>query len=522
MAEAFFAPLLEVCEMHDNNILEMQNITKYFPGVIALKCVKFSVARGEIHGLVGENGAGKSTLIKVLTGILHHDDGAIEFNDQSINKHTPLQIQKMGISTIYQELNLIPELSVAENIFLGCEPKKLGMIDWKAIYKKAKDVMDDLNIDIDVKKPISSYGTAMQQMVAIARAVTADAKLVVMDEPTSSLDTKEVKVLFELIERLKSKNVAIIFISHNIDEVFDLCSKISIMRDGEMVGTYASAEMDHIRLVSIMIGQDASKILMGERNIQLDREKGETLLKAECISSGMKLKKIDFEIGQGEGVGIAGLLGSGRTEFANIVFGVDSGYQGSLGYRSKVNHIKNPRQAIKDGIAFLSEDRKVQGIIPNMTIKENVTLANLKKISKWGIISLKKEKEITKKYIDLLRIKTPGMNQKIKNLSGGNQQKVLLARWLSLNPQLFILDEPTRGIDVGAKAEIINIINDLLTRKISVLMISSEINELQQVCDRIVIFRNGSSVCELKGDEIVEERIVKAIAESEGTGGVIS
>ncbi|QQK07788.1 sugar ABC transporter ATP-binding protein [Miniphocaeibacter halophilus] len=492
-------------------ILEMKNIEKSFPGVKALKNVDFSVAEGEVHALMGENGAGKSTLIKVLTGVYGKDSGDIMFQGKSINPKSTLEAQEEGISTIYQELNLSPFQTVYENIYLGREIKnKYGSLDRKQMRAGAKELLSDMGLHIDVDVPLRKYSTAIQQMVAIARAVSTKAKLVIMDEPTSSLDTKEVRVLFDVINRLKSQGIAIIFISHRLDEVFEICGHVTILKDGELVGDYSIEDLDQMKLVSLMIGREA---------VTLERKKDkytfrdvDELVKMEDIHFETKLNGIGISIKKGEVLGLAGLLGSGRTELANVLFGEIRPDKGNIYWLDKKVSLKNPQMAIKLGMGFCTEDRKVEGIFPEMTVKENMTVALLPQISKHGIISNKKEEELTQYYIDKLRIKTPSMDQLIGNLSGGNQQKVLLARWMCMNPDLIIMDEPTRGIDVGAKSEIEDLIQELSSNGISILMISSEIEELERNCDRVYVMREGKELADLIEDDINSDLIMSTIA----------
>lgn len=496
-------------------LLKMKGIEKRFPGVHALKGVDFSVERGEVHALMGENGAGKSTLIKVLTGIHPLDDGEIEFDGKIIRPKTALEAQEEGISTIYQELNLVPFQTVYENMFAGREPMKKGLgltVDRKAMIKKANDVLQDMGIHIDVTATLNSYSTAIQQMVAIARAITINAKLVIMDEPTSSLDTKEVKVLFGVIDKLVKKGISIIFISHRLDEIFEIADKVTILKDGTLVGEFDIEELDQLKLVSYMIGRE-TKEAKSHQQREYRFANAKKIVEMQEIAQGTRLNGIGIEIRQGEIVGLAGLLGSGRTELAKILFGDTQPDSGTINFEEKRVRFRQPRDAVAAGIGFCTEDRKVEGIVPHLSVKENLTLALLPRISKFGVISKKKQNEIVDQYIERLRIKTPSSEQLIRNLSGGNQQKVLLARWLCMNPKLVILDEPTRGIDVGAKEEIEVLIRELAANGISVLMISSEIAELERNCDRVVVMREGKKLAELIGEDINQDKIMQTIAQ---------
>jgi ABC-type sugar transport system ATPase subunit len=498
--------------MADGLLLDMRKVSKTFPGVQALKNVDFSIDYGEVHGLMGENGAGKSTLIKILTGVYHKDknSGIIVFDGTEINPLTPLQSQELGISTIYQEVNLVPYLSVSENISLGREPKKRGFIDWNAVHKHAEDVLKDMGVNIDVRKPVNEYGTAIQQMTAIARALSVNAKLIVMDEPTSSLDADEVKILFDVIHKLKEKQISVLFISHRIDEVFEITEKITILKDGELVGEYKTAELNKASLVSLMIGKDFAYGNMTRKEAVFTGT--DVFCGAKNIKQGTRLNGIDIEIKKGEIVGLAGLLGSGRSELAKILFGDTLPDSGAIEVNGREIRFKIPKDAIKFNFAFCSEDRKAEGIMPQMSIKQNMTMAFLPSLSSFGVINGGREKELVNSFIDRLKIKTYGLNQRMDTLSGGNQQKVLLGKWLCTKPEFIILDEPTRGIDVGTKAEIERLIREMAAEGISILMISSEIIELIRNCDRVAVIRDGRKLGELTGNGISEENIMAVIA----------
>ncbi|NBI72710.1 sugar ABC transporter ATP-binding protein [Clostridiaceae bacterium] len=499
-------------------LLEIKGLEKTFPGVRALKGVNLTVGRGEVHSLMGENGAGKSTLIKVLTGIYQKNGGTIRFDGKEIDCKTPIEANEAGISTIYQELNLVLFQTVYENLFLGREPKnKFGSIDRGQMASEASRILKELGIDIDVTKPLSNFSTAVQQMVAIARAVSINAKLVIMDEPTSSLDRQEVSVLFRIIRQLKAKGISVIFISHKLDEIFEICDRLTVFKDGEYVGDYDIADLNQFKLISLMVGKDTVTL---ERNKDAYKFASEqTVVQASEIYQGMRLNGISVDIKRGEVLGLAGLLGSGRSELAQVLFGTRIPDKGEVFWFGEPAHIHKPADAIKKGMGFCTEDRKVEGIIPHLSVKENMTIALLPKLQKFGFVKKREQDEIVKKYIERLKIKTPGPEQAICNLSGGNQQKVLLARWMCMNPKLMILDEPTRGIDVGAKAEIEMLIKELSEGGISVLMISSEIAELERNCDRVVVMREGRAVGEVINDDINQNKIMELIAkgsESEG------
>ena len=499
-------------------LLDIKGLEKTFPGVRALKGVNLTVNKGEIHALMGENGAGKSTLIKVLTGIYQKNGGTICFDGEEINARTPIEANEKGISTIYQELNLVLFQTVYENLFLGREPRtKFGSIDRKAMISEAKRILEELGIEIDVTRPLKNYSTAIQQMVAIARAVSINAKLVIMDEPTSSLDTHEVQVLFRIIRQLKSKGISVIFISHKLDEIFEICDRLTVFKDGEYVGDYDIGELNQLKLISLMVGKDTVEL---ERNKQgYEFANAKVIAEMKDIRQGMRLNGINIEIKQGEVVGLAGLLGSGRTELAQVLFGSGMPDNGEIFWWGEKAGIHSPADAIKKGMGFCTEDRKTEGIIPHLSVLENITIALLPKLNSFGFVKTKEQDEIVRSYIDRLKIKTPTPEQAICNLSGGNQQKVLLARWMCMNPKLMILDEPTRGIDVGAKAEIEQLIQEFSKSGISVLMISSEIAELERNCDRIIVMREGRVIGELAGDQISQDKVMETIArgsESEG------
>jgi len=499
--------------MIEDCLLNMTGICKAFPGVKALQDVEFSVRQGEVHALMGENGAGKSTLIKVLTGIYQKDAGEIVFDGKPFSPTNAAQAQHAGISTIYQELNLIPYLSVAENIFIGREPKKYGLIEWKTIETCAKAIFSHMGIKgVHVTRPLEEHSVAIQQMVAIARAISFDAKLLVMDEPTSSLSDKEVRILFDVICRVKELGTSVIFISHKMDEVFEICDRATILRDGCVVRSCPMADLTKLKMVSLMLGRDATSIL-GKSEAATDKsEDREVVLSARGLTRAHRTKQIDIDIKTGGVLGVAGLLGSGRTELAKILFGDGIRDDGEIEIDGRPARLKSPRDAIKLGLGFCSEDRNAEGIFPHMTVMENMTMGILPDVSTGGFLSRKAQMEITETYIRKLAIKTSGPGQQMKELSGGNQQKVLLARWLCKKPILMILDEPTRGIDLGAKSEIEDIIADLARDGVAILMISSEMEELIRSCDRVVVLSEGRKVGELAAKEISEERIMQLIA----------
>lgn len=495
-------------------LLEMTAIQKAFNGVAALSDASIEIECGEVHALIGQNGAGKSTMIKVLTGVYRRDGGTILFNGTESILTTPREAQAAGIATIYQELNLVPLRSVTENVILGYEPKRLGaFINWREAHRRTREILMRFGIDIDVKMPLGSYSTAIQQLVAIARAVSLDAKLVIMDEPTSSLDASEVKVLFGVVRGLRAAGVSVLYVSHFLDELFEICDRVTTMRDGKTVGCDKLADTTKLDLIAGMLGRDPGEIAqagMTEFGGGAAKQ-GEVLLAADDIATGPRLSKFDMKLHRGEIVGLGGLLGAGRTEAARALFGVDALTRGKITLKGAAAP-KRPADAIRAGLGFLTEDRKAEGIIPGMSVRENLTLALLPKLTRNGQIDRARERMLVQKYIEALGIKTANMEQPIRELSGGNQQKVLLARWLAIEPDILILDEPTRGVDVGAKREIQMIIRDYVDRGFGVVLISSEFEELVEGADRIVVLNEGRSIAELKNPGITEHKLVQALA----------
>lgn len=514
------------CSLEENKaLLTMEGINKTFPGVLALREASLRVGYGEVHALIGQNGAGKSTLIKILTGAYRRDKGIILFDNKSVDFHSPQQAQAGGVSTIYQEVNLVPFRSVSENIFLGREPRRFGLLDWKSMNRQSSTILERFGIRINVSQPLMNFNVATQQMVAIARAVSFQSKLVIMDEPTSSLDEPEVETLFEVIRQLKREGVSVIFVSHRLDELYAVCDRVTIMRDGQTVATRPIVEVSKLELIALMLGKELGEVR--RKGVTAFGEEGEhhadrLLLEAHNLKRGQRLRGVDVSVKRGEIVGLAGLLGAGRTETARAIFGADALESGQIEIEGKPTRFKSPRDAIQAGIGFASEDRKVEGIIPYMSVRENLTLALLPKLTTYGIVQRKKQQAIVENFIKRLGIKTSGPDQKIRELSGGNQQKVLLARWLCLNPRLLILDEPTRGIDVGAKGEIQSLIGELAGNGLGVLMISSELEELTEGCDRVVVLRDGQSVAELsrQNQNLNQDTIMATMAQGIETGGI--
>jgi monosaccharide-transporting ATPase len=485
--------------------------------VQALEDVDFTLNCGEIHALVGENGAGKSTLIKVLTGVEQPDAGTVMINQQKMNIRSPQHAQELGISTVYQETNLCPDLSVAENILIGREPMKWGLIDRKAMTDGARRILQGLGVDLDVTQTLGACSVAVQQMAAIARALEiSSARVLVLDEPTSSLDMSEVEQLFQVIRRLRENGVGIIFISHFLDQVFEVADRITVLRNGKLVGTYETSFLTRLELIKKMIGRSLSAYDdMSKTKFESGQHiEGEALLEANGLGLTGSVKPFDLDLHAGEVVGLAGLLGSGRTEVARLLFGIDKPDRGSITMDGEVVKNYSPLDSITRGVALCPEDRKAQGIVDELTVRENIILAIQASLGWFKYLSMKKQYEIADRYIELLNITTPSADQPVRNLSGGNQQKVILARWLATNPRLLILDEPTRGIDVGAKAEIQKMVLLLAEEGKSCVFISSELDEVMRTGHRIVVLRDQEKMAEFSGD-IDEQTIMHAIGGSE-------
>ncbi len=471
--------------------------------------------------LVGQNGAGKSTLIKVLTGAHRRDAGEIVFAGEPIDFASPQEAQRGGISTIYQEINLIPYRSVAENIFLGREIRRYGLLDWRRMNGEAAELLHRFAIEIDVRRPLMEFNTAIQQMVAIARAVSFKSRLVIMDEPTSSLDEREVAVLFDVVRQLRAEGVAVIFISHRLDELYRICDSVTVLRDGRTVMEASMAATDKLQLIAAMLGRDLDAVRERSTGFQgTSGVAGAELLAAEGLQIGKKVRNASLEVRAGQIVGLAGLLGSGRTEVARAVFGADPADAGTVRIMGKTITPKEPSEAIALRVGFCSEDRKVEGIIPDMSVRENITLAVLPTLTRAGIVDEARQRKIVDRFMTRLAIKASSPEQKIRELSGGNQQKALLARWLCTDPKLLILDEPTRGIDVGAKAEIQALIKELADLGLGVLMISSELDEIVEGADRAFVLSDGRTVADLPRERITGPAIMAAMAHEAGHGFV--
>ncbi len=496
----------------NDDLLVARGISKIFPGVKALDAVDFTLRSGEIHALMGENGAGKSTLIKVLTGVYEFNSGAIRLSGREIRPRSTLEAQQAGISTVYQEVNLIPHLSVAENICLGRQTKRFGFIQWKAIRRRANEALQRLGLEIDVTQPLSSCSIAIQQLVAIARAVDISAKVLILDEPTSSLDADEVKQLFAIMQKLKGSGLGIIFVTHFLDQVYAVSDRITVLRNGKLVGAYRSAELPRLHLISKMIGRDASEITDQHPSAEAQETTAEPIIEAAALGRHGAVENLNFKIAPGEVLGLAGLLGSGRTETARLLFGADRPTSGLLKTSGETKRHLTPRRAINLAFGFCSEDRKTEGIITNLSIRENIALALQARRGPFRPIPITEQNQLAQEFITSLKIATTDAEKPIKFLSGGNQQKVLLGRWLASKPRFLILDEPTRGIDVGAKFEILNLVRDLVKRGMAILFISSELEEVVRSCNRVIVLRDRRQIGELRGADISESKIMQTIA----------
>lgn len=505
--------------MDQSNVLSMTGISKTFPGVKALSNVDFHLKKGEIHALMGENGAGKSTLIKVLTGVYELESGEILMDgfEKPIVNHSPQEAQESGISTVYQEVNLCPNLTVAENLFIGREPRKFGFIDWNTMNRESQVLLKKLDIEVEPTRMLDECSLAIQQMIAIARAVDMKCKVLILDEPTSSLDDEEVSKLFVLMRHLKSEGVGIIFVTHFLEQVYEVCDRITVLRNGEYVGEYDTQSLPRIMLVAKMMGKDFDDLadIKGEHKT-IEKEK-DPVIEAIGLGHAGTIKPFHLTINKGEVVGLTGLLGSGRSELVRAIYGADKADSGQLKVNGKEVKINAPLDAMKLGMAYLPEDRKRDGIIPDLSVRENIIIALQAKRGMFKLMSRKEMEEAADKYIDLLQIKTASRETPIKSLSGGNQQKVIIGRWLLTNPDYLILDEPTRGIDIGTKTEIQKLVLNLADEGKAVTFISSEIEEMLRTCSRMAVLRDGKMVGELSGEDITQATIMSTIAGGEKT-----
>ncbi|MEO5816916.1 MAG: sugar ABC transporter ATP-binding protein [Gemmatimonadaceae bacterium] len=500
-------------------LFRMEGITKRFGAATAVDSVDFAIAAGEAHALVGENGAGKSTLVKIMTGAYHRDDGAMYLDGSAVDFDTPAEAQAAGVCAVHQEIHLLRLRTVAENVFLGREPRRWGVIDWPCMNAETRALLASLGLDVDIdpEATLGTLNTARQQMVAIARGVSLGAKVLVLDEPTSSLSEREVGILHDLIRRLKQQGTAIVYISHRFDELYAVCDRVTVLRDGKLVATRPLEGLERIDLVCLMLGKSRDALREGVTGFAGHRSRiadGVPFLRADSLAHGSRLRGVSISVHRGEIVGLAGLLGSGRTETARAIFGATPPDSGAMRFGETSFAPRTPQDAIDAGIGFVSEDRKAEGIIPDLSVRENLTLAALPLLTKYGIVSRRRQTEIVDRFMQRMGIKATSADQRMRELSGGNQQKVLLARWLCTDPKLLILDEPTRGIDIGAKGEIQHLLNELADAGLGVLMISSELEELVEGSSRVLVLRDGRNVAELRGEAISEEAIIHAMADS--------
>lgn len=490
--------------------LELRNIEKSFPGVKALSNVNFSVKKGTVHVLCGENGAGKSTLMKIINGIYHPDRGSILMDGVEVKIHNPIEARKHGISMIFQELNYIPEITIEQSMFLGREPlTRVGSVDWKEIRKKTLELMKQEKLLYKPDTRLKDLTVSDIQMLEILKAVSYDSDVIIMDEPTSAITNREVKVLFEKIADLKSKGVSIIYISHKMEEIFKIADEITVLRDGSVVDSRPAKELDIDTVIALMVGRKITNVYPKE-----ELPLGDVALEVEGLSCGKTFKNVSFKVRSGEIVGFAGLMGAGRTEVARAVFGLDPFTQGKIKIKGKEVKVKGVRGSIEKGLVMLSEDRKRFGIIPVRSVKENVSLPNLHQFIRMGRLNARKEAGAVKSVCDSMNVKTPTLDTSIDSLSGGNQQKVVLSKWMLRNPEILILDEPTRGIDVGAKFEIYKLITNLAREKKAVVMISSELPELLGMCDRIYVMAKGEISGELVKADFTQENVMKLATRS--------
>ena len=497
--------------------IEMRAIHKAFPGVVALDNVDLTLYPGEVHALLGENGAGKSTLIKVLTGALARDGGDILLEGQPVSFNTTGEAQEIGISTVYQEVNLIPVMSVTKNLTLEKTTGKFGLVSWSDARSQARKKLERLKLDIDIEQPVGSYSVAIQQLVAIARALDEDTKVLVLDEPTASLDANETAALFEIVRDLKSKGIAVVFITHFLDQVYDISDRISVLRNGKLVGTAPTAELTRSQLISMMIGRE-----LGEVEEALSAKSREITGKEMLVASGVgrrrTLKPFDLKLRAGEAVGLAGLLGSGRTELAKMLFGAIKNDEGTITLEGEEVRNLSPRSALAAGIAFCPEDRKAEGLVGELSIRENIIMSMQAKQGWLRKVPRAEQDRIADEMIKALAIATPDADKPVGQLSGGNQQKVVLARALASKPKIMLLDEPTRGIDVGAHAEIITLIRKLCDQGLALLVASSELDEIVASSDRVAVLRDRAKIGEISGAEITRDNIIRMIAGDDNDG----
>jgi ABC-type sugar transport system ATPase subunit len=496
-------------------LLRMTGIDKSFPGVHALDQVEITVHRGECVALIGENGAGKSTLMKILSGVYQPDGGEIVLDGQTVTLHSPRQAQELGISIIYQEFNLMPNLTVAENVFIGREPNSGGFVNRGKMEADTRALLDTLGVNLDPRAVVRDLSVAEQQMVEIAKALSFNAQLVIMDEPTSALTDREVENLIQIVKTLKARGLGVIFITHRLDEIFHMCDWVTVLRDGRNAGEIPIARATSEAIVRMMVGRNLDNLYVKELP-EYDRQappvlevRGLSRTGTVTDASQIVLHEVSFAVRAGEIVGLAGLVGSGRTEVARSIFGADHFDRGEILIEGQTVTITSPRDAIRRGIGLVPEDRKQQGLVLGLAVRENITLPSLGGLVRLGFVQLGEEQEVARRFVDALRIRTPSLEQKVVNLSGGNQQKVVIAKWLALRPKVLILDEPTRGVDVGAKAEVHHLIAELAAQGVAVLMISSELPEILGMSDRILVMREGRIVADVDRDGATQESIMR-------------
>lgn len=489
--------------MEKDYIFELRGITKTFPGVRALDNISFGIERGTIHALVGENGAGKSTLIKILAGIYHPNAGKIVMNQKEQAFASPVESRKAGVSVVHQEIKLAEPLTVAENMFLGNMLMKGKLVDWAGMRRRAAEIVEELQMDIDINERVCNLSVAKKQIVEIMHAINNNSQLLIMDEPSAVLTDRELKVLFEIVKRLREKGITIIYISHRLEEVFELSDNVTVLRDGQHIGTFPISEVDRKALISLMVGRE-----MGQEYPKEAASTGDTVLEVKHLVRNRVLKDISFEVKAGEVFGISGLVGAGRTELARAILGIDRYDSGEVYVKGRKVHYRNLREAIDDGLGLIPEDRKLQGLVQIMSIKKNICMVNMDKVIKGGMIQKRLEQKYAGEYSRKLHVAAPNVEVQVQNLSGGNQQKVVIAKWLMQESDILFLDEPTRGIDVGAKAEIYRLINEIVKEGKTVIMISSEMPEILGMCDRIMIMHEGRKMGELSREEASQEKIM--------------
>ncbi len=502
--------LWEEDERMGNEVLRVKDIEKSFPGVRALHDVNFSIKAGEVHALIGENGAGKSTLMKILSGVYTKDGGQVFIDGKEVEIHSPEHATQLGISIIYQELNLMPNLSIGENIFMGREKRKGLLFDSKTTQKEASMYSKEVGLHIDVNTLVKDLSIAQRQMVEVAKALSVNSKVIIMDEPTSSLTERENEILMGIIRKLRDQGKGIVFISHKLSEIFEIADRITVLRDGECIDTVPAGECSEEKLIQMMVGREINDLFP-----KVSAQRGEKIMEVSHLTSGKAVQDVSFSLYRGEVLGFAGLVGAGRSETMAAIFGTERMDSGEITIDGKKIGNHQASDSIALGMGFVPEDRKLQGLILGMAVRENVTMASLESVSKGNLIKSREESKVTNYYVEKLSIKTPGIEQKTENLSGGNQQKVVIAKWLATHPKILILDEPTRGIDVGAKKEIYMLMNTLVQEGVSIIMVSSELPEVIGMSDRIVVMNEGKIKGIVSREEATQEGIMSIILQGQ-------